>query len=48
MKIPYGMSNFRDIRTNGYFYVDKTPFLPQIEQLGAATDRDAAWATASG
>ncbi len=34
MKIPYGVSNFDDIRRDGYFYVDKTPFLPVLEQLG--------------
>ncbi len=31
MKIPYGMANFAKIRKNGYFYVDKTPFLPMLE-----------------
>ena len=34
MKIPYGISNFGDLRTEGYYYVDKTPFLPQLENLG--------------
>ena len=24
MKIPYGISNFGDLRTEGYYYVDKT------------------------
>ena len=31
MKIPYGSSNFAKIRRGGYFYVDKTPFLPLLE-----------------
>src|SRR5262245_55177300 len=31
MKIPYGMSSFADIRREGFFYVDKTPFLPRLE-----------------
>lgn len=31
MKIPYGMANFALIRGEGYFYVDKTPFLPVLE-----------------
>lgn len=31
MKIPYGRSNFADIRRGGFFYVDKTPFLPVLE-----------------
>jgi hypothetical protein len=35
MKIPYGVSNFGVLRTEGYFYVDKTPFLPQLEEMGA-------------
>ena len=34
MKIPYGVPNFGDIRREGYFYVDKTPFLPMIERIG--------------
>ena len=31
MKIPHGVANFADIRRGGYFYVDKTPFLPMLE-----------------
>jgi hypothetical protein len=31
VKIPYGLSYFSDIRGEGYFYVDKTPFLPRLE-----------------
>ncbi len=31
MKIPYGVSDFRRIRERGYFYADKTPFLPVLE-----------------
>lgn len=31
MKIPYGLANFATIREQGYFYVDKTPFLPLLE-----------------
>jgi hypothetical protein len=34
MKIPYGLPNFGDIRRDGYFYVDKTPFLSRLEELG--------------
>jgi hypothetical protein len=34
MKIPYGVSHFGELRTNGYFYVDKTCFLPELENLG--------------
>lgn len=31
MKIPYGLANFATIRREGYFYVDKTSFLPLLE-----------------
>jgi Predicted AAA-ATPase/PD-(D/E)XK nuclease superfamily len=31
MKIPYGMSDFGQIRAEGFFYADKTPFLPVLE-----------------
>ncbi len=31
MKIPYGNADFADIRRRGSFYVDKTPFLPELE-----------------
>jgi hypothetical protein len=31
MKIPYGISDFGQIRGEGFFYADKTPFLPVLE-----------------
>ncbi|MEG2126895.1 MAG: AAA family ATPase, partial [Bacteroides sp.] len=31
-RLPYGMMNFEDIRLENYYYVDKTRFIPQIEQ----------------
>ena len=31
-RIPYGMMNFADIRLDNYYYVDKTRFIPMIEQ----------------
>jgi hypothetical protein len=31
MKIPYGISDFGRIRDGGFFYADKTPFLPVLE-----------------
>jgi hypothetical protein len=31
MKIPYGISDFGTIRGEGFFYADKTPFLPVLE-----------------
>ncbi len=31
MKVPYGISDFGQIRERGLFYADKTPFLPVLE-----------------
>lgn len=31
-RLPYGMMNFAVIRREDYYYVDKTHFIPQIEQ----------------
>ncbi len=31
MKVPYANCDFADIRKREYFYVDKTPFIPHIE-----------------
>ena len=33
MKIPYGMCSFAQMREGGFFYADKTPFLPVLEGL---------------
>lgn len=30
--LPYGMTNFADIRLHNYYYADKTPFIPWLEQ----------------
>lgn len=30
-KIPYGISNYKDIRAGNYYYLDKTRFIPLIE-----------------
>ena len=32
LKIPYGVSNFERIRTQGYLYVDKTRFIHEVEK----------------
>ncbi len=32
MKIPYGTCDFGQIRSEGFFYADKTPFLPVLER----------------
>lgn len=34
LKIPYGISNFETIRNEGYIYVDKTGFIPVLEDAG--------------
>jgi hypothetical protein len=31
MRIPYGISNFADLRERGFVYVDKTSFIPRLE-----------------
>ena len=33
--IPYGISDFRRIRNEGYYYVDKTAYIDQIESAGS-------------
>ncbi len=33
MKLPYGIANFNTIRTESYFYVDKTRYLERLESL---------------
>ena len=33
MKLPYGLSDFQRIRTEGYYYVDKTRYLETLENL---------------
>ena len=30
--LPYGMMKFADIRLDGYYYVDKTMYIPLIER----------------
>jgi hypothetical protein len=34
MKIPYGLSNFKDVVTEKYLYVDKTAYIATLEQEG--------------
>jgi hypothetical protein len=33
-KIPYGLSNFKSVISEGYTYVDKTPFISKLEAEG--------------
>ncbi len=30
--LPYGISDFRRVKLENYYYVDKTHFIPKIEQ----------------
>ena len=32
MKIPYGVSDFKTIRNEGLYYVDKTEYLARLEE----------------
>ena len=34
-KIPYGISDFARIRREGYYYVDKTGYIPTVESAGS-------------
>ncbi|WP_366936729.1 AAA family ATPase [uncultured Thiothrix sp.] len=34
LKIPYGLSNFRKVISEGYTYVDKTAYIPALEEQG--------------
>ena len=31
-KLPYGISDFKRIRTEGYYFIDKTKFIPLLEE----------------
>ncbi|MDR0894063.1 MAG: AAA family ATPase, partial [Prevotellaceae bacterium] len=31
MTIPYAIADFAELREGGYYYVDKTQFIPRIE-----------------
>jgi len=33
MKLPYGLANFHQIRTDGYLYIDKTAYIERLESL---------------
>jgi len=32
-KIPYGIADYKDIKENNYYYIDKTPFIEKLEDL---------------
>ncbi len=33
MKLPYGLSDFKSLREQGYVYIDKTPYIGKLESL---------------
>ena len=35
MKIPYGLSNFKNIISQGYLYIDKTDYIETLEEQGS-------------
>ena len=35
LKIPYGVFDFKRIRREGYYYIDKTGYIPLLEQAGS-------------
>ncbi len=35
LKIPYGVADFKRIRNEGYYYIDKTGYIPLLEQAGS-------------
>ena len=35
LQIPYGISDFKRVRTEGYYYIDKTGYIPALEQAGS-------------
>ena len=35
LQIPYGIFDFKRIRTEGYCYIDKTSYIPMLEQAGS-------------
>ena len=35
LKIPYGISDYKKIKEDGYYYVDKTMYLEKLEEVGS-------------
>ena len=35
LQIPYGVSDFKRIRNEGYYYIDKTGYIPLLERAGS-------------
>ena len=34
-KIPYGVGNYKKLKTQNYYFIDKTKFIEKIEDLGS-------------
>ena len=34
LKIPYGISDYKTLKSDGYYYVDKTMYLEKLEDIG--------------
>ena len=34
LKIPYGISDFKTLKEENYYYVDKTNYLEKLEDIG--------------
>ena len=34
LKLPYGISDFEQVRSEGYIYIDRTHFIPIVEETG--------------
>ena len=35
LKIPYGISDYRKLKEEGYYYIDKTMYLEKLEDIGS-------------
>ena len=35
LQIPYGVADFKRLRAEGYYYVDKTGYIPLLERAGS-------------
>ena len=35
LKIPYGISDYKKLISDGYYYVDKTMYLEKLEDIGS-------------
>ncbi len=38
LKLPYGVSNFTKLVEEEYYFVDRTPYIAQLEQMNNAVE----------